>query len=101
MAQTWQVLRSETDEMLLNNAREKGAEVKEETTVNELIWETSTSPACALRQNGAVTEYRAPITLDARAEAFCAVRNGWRAETVSQQSPSGPTIKAPNAIRNR
>src|SRR5215510_1000642 len=33
VAQTWQVLRSEFDEMLLNNAREKGAEVREETTV--------------------------------------------------------------------
>src|SRR3954464_11234966 len=31
VAQTWQVLRSEFDEMLLNNAREKGAVVWEET----------------------------------------------------------------------
>src|SRR5580692_9605746 len=37
VAQTWQVLRSEFDQMLLNNARAKGAQVKEETTVKELI----------------------------------------------------------------
>ena len=39
VAQTWQVLRSEFDQMLLDNAREKGAEVREETTVNRLLME--------------------------------------------------------------
>src|SRR5215472_2450011 len=39
VAQTWQVLRSEFDLMLMQNAREKGAEVLEETTVRELIVE--------------------------------------------------------------
>ena len=34
-AQTWQVLRSELDQMLLDNAREKGAEVIEEITVRD------------------------------------------------------------------
>src|SRR3954462_15681967 len=37
VAQTWQVLRSEFDQMLLDNAREKGAEVREETKVNQLL----------------------------------------------------------------
>src|SRR5580698_9368912 len=37
VAQTWQVLRSEFDQMLLDNARDKGALVKEETTVLELL----------------------------------------------------------------
>src|SRR6266404_644766 len=37
VAQTWQVLRSEFDVMLLNNAREKGATVKEEIAVKELF----------------------------------------------------------------
>ncbi|MGI8967070.1 MAG: NAD(P)/FAD-dependent oxidoreductase, partial [Limisphaerales bacterium] len=35
IAQTWQVLRSEFDEMLLNNARERGAIVREEMTVTD------------------------------------------------------------------
>src|SRR3984885_7446160 len=39
VAQTWQVLRSEFDQMLLDNTREKGTSVLEETTVKELIWE--------------------------------------------------------------
>jgi flavin-dependent dehydrogenase len=37
IAQTWQVNRSEFDQMLLDNAREKGAEVMEETTVIQLL----------------------------------------------------------------
>src|SRR5437762_9304983 len=37
VAQTWQVLRSEFDQMLLENARSKGATILEETTVLELI----------------------------------------------------------------
>src|SRR5271165_4067023 len=60
-AQTWQVLRSELDQMLLDNAREKGAEVMEEITVRDTI-----------RENGAVKgviangrEFHAPITIDA------------------------------------
>ena len=39
VAQTWQVLRSEFDQMLLDHARAKGATVLEETTVKELIRE--------------------------------------------------------------
>src|SRR5271163_2832368 len=37
IAQTWQVLRSEFDQLLLDNARAKGALVKEETAVRELL----------------------------------------------------------------
>src|SRR5437762_11567374 len=41
VAQPWQVLRAELDLMLLNNARENGVVVKEETAVKELIKERS------------------------------------------------------------
>ena len=34
-ADTWQVLRSEFDQLLMDNAREKGAEVMEEVTVRD------------------------------------------------------------------
>lgn len=80
IAQTWQVLRSEFDQMLLDNARAKGAEVKEETTVTELIWEGKrVVGARAQTKGGPVTEYRAPLTLDCSGkEAFTAVRNNWR-----------------------
>jgi flavin-dependent dehydrogenase len=80
VAQTWQVLRSEFDQMLLDNARENGATVIEETTVKALIKEGGRVVGVqAQTKSGPVTEYRAPITLDASGkEAFCAVRNGWR-----------------------
>src|SRR5436853_3213664 len=37
VAQTWQVLRSEFDVMVLNTARERGAEVREQTAVKEFL----------------------------------------------------------------
>src|SRR6266446_6799257 len=79
VAQTWQVLRSEFDLMLMENARAKGAEVKEETKVLELLREGDrVVGARAQARNGEVVEYRAPITLDCTGkEAFCAVRNNW------------------------
>ncbi|HEY3856519.1 MAG TPA: NAD(P)/FAD-dependent oxidoreductase [Verrucomicrobiae bacterium] len=80
VAQTWQVLRSEFDEMLLNNAREKGAKVIEETTVKSLIREGGKVVGVqAQTKGGPITEYRAPMTLDASGkEAFTTVRNGWK-----------------------
>jgi flavin-dependent dehydrogenase len=80
IAQTWQVLRSEFDQLLLNNAREKGALVKEETTVQELIRQDQVVVGVrAQTQGGPAVEYRAPITLDCSGkEAFSAVRNQWR-----------------------
>jgi len=80
VAQTWQVLRSEFDQMLLDNTREKGATVLEETTVKELIWEGGrVVGARAEAKNGEVADYRAAITLDCTGkEAFAAVRNNWR-----------------------
>ncbi len=80
IAQTWQVLRSEFDQMLLDNAREKGAHVREETKVTALIKEDGrVAGAQALDKDGNVTEYRAQMTLDCTGkEAFSAVRQGWR-----------------------
>jgi flavin-dependent dehydrogenase len=80
VAQTWQVLRSEFDQMLLDNAREKGAHVKEETTVKELIKQDDRVTGVRAQTNGGpITEYLAPITLDCTGkEAFSAVRNHWR-----------------------
>src|SRR6266446_2801144 len=61
VAQTWQVLRSEFDVMLLNNAREKGVEVKEETAVKELVKEGDRIVGVRARgKNGKLIEYRAP-----------------------------------------
>jgi flavin-dependent dehydrogenase len=80
VAQTWQVLRSEFDQIVLDNARAKGAEVIEETTVTELLREDGRVVGVrAQDKSGRITAYRAPVTLDCTGkEAFCAVRNGWR-----------------------
>mgnify|MGYP001575630781 FL=1 len=80
VAQTWQVLRAELDLMLLNNAREKGATVKEEVAVKDLLkGGERVAGVRAQDKQGQMTEYRAPLTLDCSGrEAFSAVRNRWR-----------------------
>src|SRR6266568_4443147 len=80
IAQTWQVLRSEFDLMLMENARAKGEEVLEEITVKELIAEGGRVMGLRAKdKSGKVTEFRAPITLDCSGkESFAAVRNNWR-----------------------
>jgi flavin-dependent dehydrogenase len=80
VAQTWQVLRSEFDQMLLNHARDRGAEVREETEVTEFVREGERVVGVRARtQGGEVREYRARMTLDCSGrESFAAVRNGWR-----------------------
>jgi flavin-dependent dehydrogenase len=80
VAQTWQVLRSEFDQMLLDHARERGARVSEETEVIELLREDGRVVGARVRhKDGGTAEYRAAITLDCTGkESFAAVRHGWR-----------------------
>jgi flavin-dependent dehydrogenase len=80
VAQTWQVLRSEFDLMLMENARAKGAVVHEEVTVKELLKEEGKVVGVrAQTLAGSPVEYRARITLDCSGkESFTAVRNNWR-----------------------
>ena len=80
VAQTWQILRSEFDQMLLDHARSKGAEVREETTVTALLKEGDRVTGVRIKdRTGRETELRAPITLDCTGkESFAAVRQGWR-----------------------
>lgn len=77
---TWQVLRSEFDQMLMDNAREKGAEVVEETTVNELLRDGDKVVGVrATGPDGKKSEYYAPFTVDATGrDAFAVSRQGWR-----------------------
>jgi len=80
VAQSWQVLRSEFDEMLLDNAREKGAEVREETVVTRLLMEDDrVVGAEAKGKDGQLYEVRAKMVFDCTGkEAFTANRRGWR-----------------------
>jgi flavin-dependent dehydrogenase len=81
VAQTWQVLRSEFDQMLLDNARAQGAEVLEEVEVKELLRDGDRvcGVRAQLKSDPSPVEIRAPITLDCTGkESFTAVREGWR-----------------------
>ena len=79
-ANTWQVLRSEFDQLLMDNAREKGAEVIEEITVRETIERDGyVIGVKAVNKNGEPLEFFAPMTLDASGrDAFSVTRNGWK-----------------------
>ena len=80
VAQTWQVLRSEFDAMLLDNARAKGAQVLEEHTVQGLLkHQDQVTGVKGVSAEGTPFEYRAAITLDCTGkDSFAAVREGWR-----------------------
>src|SRR5690349_10289620 len=80
VAQTWQVLRSEFDLMLMENARSKGAQVLEESTVRELIQEEGRVLGVRAQTNsGDTLEFRAPMTLDCSGrEAIGPTRLNWR-----------------------
>ncbi len=79
-ARTWQVVRDEFDEMLLDNAREKGADVRERTAVKELIWEGgSVVGVRAEGPDGEPLRLKAPVTIDASGRGmFAASRFNWK-----------------------
>ena len=80
ISQTYQVLRSEFDQLLVDNAREKGADVREEIAVKEFLKEGDRVVGVrAAVKNGETVEFHAPITLDCSGkESFAAVKNNWR-----------------------
>lgn len=63
---TWQVLRSQFDELIMDKARENGAEVRELTTVKSFIEESgSVVGVNATSPDSEPYELRAPIVIDA------------------------------------
>ncbi|MBN1441285.1 MAG: tryptophan 7-halogenase [Planctomycetes bacterium] len=79
-AATWQVVRSEFDRMLLENAREKGAEVMEETAARELILEDEAiRGVVAQPRGGEPFAARAPMTIDASGRQALSISHfGWQ-----------------------
>jgi flavin-dependent dehydrogenase len=77
---TWQVLRSEFDQLMLDNAREKGAEVLEEMNVKDLLYENGVVVGVrAVDKNGDSHEYHAPVTIDCTGrDAFSVSRHAWK-----------------------
>ena len=77
---TWQVLRSEFDQMLLDNARDHGAEVREEMTVTEMLRDGEKVVGVRATDAAGTTHvFRAPVTIDASGrDAFAIKKNGWQ-----------------------
>ncbi len=80
VSQTWQVLRSEFDQMLMDNAREKGATVLEEVSVESLVSDGGVTKGVNIKlADGSEQMISAKMTLDCSGkEAFAAVRKQWR-----------------------
>ncbi|HWN84629.1 MAG TPA: tryptophan 7-halogenase, partial [Vicinamibacterales bacterium] len=66
-SQTWQVVRSEFDQMMLDNAREHGVRVHEEVRVLEVLFESGRAVGVKVRgkQDGTIREVRAKVVVDA------------------------------------
>ena len=65
-SQTWQVVRSEFDQMMLNNAREHGVDVHEGVRVVEVLFEDGRAVGVTIRgQGGADRQVRAKVVVDA------------------------------------
>jgi flavin-dependent dehydrogenase len=80
VAQTWQVLRSEFDLLLLNNARRKGATILEQTSVLKFLWQDSRVIGVEARTPDGVTRnFLAPLTFDCTGrDALSATQANWR-----------------------
>lgn len=69
-AQTWQVDRASFDHMLLDNAREHGVEVHEETRVKEVLFDGDTAVGVEARfPDGATRRIKARVVVDASGQA--------------------------------
>jgi len=69
-SQTWQVVRSEFDAMMLENAREHGVEVHAGTRVLEVVFENDRAVGVRVREeNGTECEVRAQVVVDASGQS--------------------------------
>src|SRR6476660_3377957 len=65
-SQTWQVVRSEFDQMMLDNAREHGVNVHEGTRVHDVLFEKDRADGVTVRgEDGTMREMRARVVVDA------------------------------------
>ena len=67
---TWQVLRSEFDQMLLDNAQEKGAEVRRGVSVHEVLFDGEKAVGVRARwADGRVEKFSAKIVVDSTGQS--------------------------------
>ena len=69
-SQTWQIIRSEFDQMMLNNAREQGVGVHEGVRVLEVLFDGDKAVGVRVQEeNGAEREVRAEVVVDASGQS--------------------------------
>jgi flavin-dependent dehydrogenase len=65
-SQTWQVVRSEFDQLMLDNAREHGVDVHEGVRVHDVLFDRQRAVGVSVRdQDGSFREVRARVVVDA------------------------------------
>lgn len=69
-SQTWQVVRSEFDQMMLDNAREHGVDAHEGVHVANVLFDGDRAVGVAIKEEGSVRcEVRAKVVVDASGQA--------------------------------
>ena len=68
-SQTWQVVRSEFDHMMLNNAREHGVDAFDGVHVVEVLFDGDRATGVAIKQDGQRKEIKANVVVDASGQA--------------------------------
>ncbi|PWT86136.1 MAG: NAD(P)/FAD-dependent oxidoreductase [Blastocatellia bacterium] len=69
-SQTWQVVRSEFDQLMLENAREHGVNAHEGTRVFDVLWDNERACGVTIREDdGKFREVRARVVVDASGQA--------------------------------
>ncbi|HXT59370.1 MAG TPA: NAD(P)/FAD-dependent oxidoreductase [Pirellulales bacterium] len=69
-SQTWQVIRSEFDQMMLENAQEQGVEVHQPTRVMEVLFEGERAVGVRIqKEDGSQQEVRAKVVVDASGQS--------------------------------
>src|SRR6476661_10648151 len=69
-SQTWQVVRSEFDHMMLRNAEEQGVEVQEATRVLDVVFEDGRAVGVRIQtEDGTQEEVRAKVVVDASGQS--------------------------------
>lgn len=77
-AQTWQVVRSEFDSMMLNNAVERGARVMMGTRAKRLLMDGQRCRGLEVERDGERFPIHAPVTIDCGGRhGFAATQLGW------------------------
>ena len=77
-AQTWQVVRSEFDRMMLGNAAERGARVMMGATAKRLLMSDGRCEGLLVQKGAETFPVRAPVTIDCGGRhGFAATRLGW------------------------